>query len=86
MKLQEAARSGCETTENVYSFVSARETPPQFWVDITLWQIINTLAERETPLVRIDGPMSRLPQWEGIADLALFRIYPMEAAVPKPGQ
>jgi hypothetical protein len=82
----EAIRSGCETAADVFSFVSARETPPQFWGDITLWQKINALAERETPLVRIDGPMSRLPQWEGIADLKLFRLYPMEANAADPGQ
>jgi hypothetical protein len=82
----EAIRSACETTADVFSFVSARETPPQFWGDITLWQKINALADRETPLVRIEGPMSRLPQWEGIADLKLFRVYPMEANTPDPGQ
>ena len=82
----EAIRSGCETTADVFSFVSARETPPQFWGDITLWQKINALADRETPLVRIEGPMSRLPQWEGIADFMLFRLYPTEANTPGFGQ
>jgi hypothetical protein len=74
----EAIRSGCEKAADVFSFVSARETPPQFWGDTTLWQKINILADRETPLVRIEGPISRLPQWGGIADLKLFRLYPME--------
>ncbi len=74
----EAIRSGCETSEEVFSFVSARETPPQFWGDITLWEKINALADKEPPLVRIEGPRTRLPQWEGIADLKLFLIYPME--------
>jgi hypothetical protein len=78
----QAIRSGCETAADVFSFVSARETPPQFWGDITLWQKINSLADRETPLVRIEGPMSRLPQWEGIADLTLFRLYPTQANTP----
>jgi hypothetical protein len=81
----DAIRSGCETAADVFTFVSARETPPQFWGDITLWQKINALAERETPLVMIDGPLSRLPQWEGIADLKLFRLYPIEANAPDPG-
>jgi hypothetical protein len=74
----EAIRSGCETSADVFSFVSARETPPQYWGDITLWEKINALADREPPLVRIEGPRARLPQWEGIADLKLFRVYPME--------
>jgi hypothetical protein len=82
----EAIRSGSETTAEVFSCVSASETPPQFWGDITLWQKINALADRETPLVRIEGPMSRLPQWEGIADLTLFRLYPTEANTSGSGQ
>jgi hypothetical protein len=82
----QAIRSGCETTAEVFSCVSARETPPQFWGDITLWQKINALADRESPLVRIEGPMSRLPQWVGIADLTLFRLYPTEASTPGYGQ
>jgi hypothetical protein len=42
----EGIRSGCETTTDIFSFVSARETPPQFWGDITLWEKINALANR----------------------------------------
>jgi len=82
----EAIRSGCETTAEVFSFVSARETPPQYWGDITLWQKINSLADRQIPLVRIEGPVSRLPQWEGTTDLKLFRLYPTEANSPGSGQ
>lgn len=74
----EAIRSGCETTAEIYSFVSERETPPQFWGDITLWEKINTLAVRTPPLLRIEGPQARLPQWDGIAELKLFRIYPIK--------
>lgn len=71
----EAIRSGLETPMEIFSFVSARETPPQYWGDITLWEKINALAEREPPLVKIDGPCPRLPQWDGIADLKLFRVH-----------
>ncbi|MDY6987092.1 MAG: hypothetical protein SWQ30_03460 [Thermodesulfobacteriota bacterium] len=77
-----AIGSGCETTTDIFSFVSARETPPQFWGDTTLWAKINALADREPPLVRINGPGARLPQWEGMADLKLFRLYPTEAKAP----
>jgi hypothetical protein len=74
----EAIRSGCETPADIFSFVAARDTPPQFWGDITLWAKINRLADRESPLVRMEGPSPRLPQWQGIADLKRFRVYPMD--------
>nr|WP_320015204.1 hypothetical protein [uncultured Desulfobacter sp.] len=73
--LLEAICSGLETPMEIYSFVSARETPPQYWGDITLWEKINALADRNPPLVKIEGPNARLPQWEGIADLKLFRVH-----------
>ncbi len=80
----EAIRSGCETSAEVFSFVSAEDTSPQFWGDITLWAKINALADRQPPLIRIEGPQARLPQWEGIADLKLFRVYPVQlnASIP----
>ncbi len=70
----EAIRSGCQTPGRIFSTVAAADTPPQFWGDTTLWAKINALANREPPLVRIDGPTFRLPQWEGVADLKRFRI------------
>ena len=76
----EAISTGCETPADIFSFVSARDTPPQYWGDITLWKKINALADRDPPFVRIEGPRTRLPQWDGIVDLKLFRIYPVEAA------
>jgi hypothetical protein len=72
----EAVRTGCETPEQIYAFASAAETPPQFWGDTTLWAKINDLADRQPPLVQIDGPNPRLPEWEGISDLKLFRVRP----------
>ena len=73
----EAICSGLETPVDIFSFVSARETPPQYWGDITLWEKSNALADREPPLVKIEGPSPRLPQWEGLADLKLFRVHSM---------
>jgi len=70
----EAIRGGCETPAEIFAAVAAADTSPQFWGDITLWAKINALADRQPPLVRIDGPMPRLPQWEGVADLKRFRI------------
>jgi len=73
----EAVRSGCDTPREVFNFAAARETPPQYWGDITLWEKINALADQEPPLVRIKGPAARLPLWEGLADLKQFRLYPV---------
>lgn len=70
----EAVRDGCDTPGALFSSVSARDTHPQYWGDSTLWAKINALADRAPPLVRIEGPAPRLPQWEGGADLKLFRI------------
>ena len=77
----EAVRSGYDTPVDVFAFARERETPPQFWGDTTLWSKINSLAERNPPLVRIEGPDKRLPQWEGIADITLFHIYPAERVI-----
>ena len=70
----EAIRGGCETPNEIFSTVAAADTPPQFWGDITLWAKINALADRTPPLVRIEGPAERLPQWKSPVDLNHFRI------------
>ena len=70
----EAIRSGCETPGAVFAAVAAADTPPQFWGDTTLWAKINSLADRDPPLVRIEGPAKRLPQWESTVDLNSFRL------------
>jgi len=70
----EAIRGGCATPTEIFSTVADADTPPQFWGDITLWAKINALADRKPPLVRIEGPAPRLPQWENVADLKRYRI------------
>lgn len=70
----EAIEAGYGTPAEIFTYVSAHDEPPQFWGDITLWGKINELADREPPLVRIEGPMPRLPQWEGGAELKLFKL------------
>ena len=67
-------RGGCEKPGKIFSAVAAADAPPQYWGDITLWATINAMADRNPPLVRIEGPTPRLPQWEGVADLKRFRI------------
>lgn len=69
-----AIRAGCDTPSKIFASVAAADTPPQFWGDITLWAKINSLAEREPPLVKIDGPTDRLPQWESEVSLNDFTI------------
>lgn len=70
----EAIRAGASTPAAVFAAVAARDTPPQFWGDTTLWGKINGLADRAPALVRIEGPQPRLPQWPGKVDLAQFRL------------
>ena len=70
----EAIRGGCETPAKIFSAVAAADTPPQFWGDTTLWAKINALADRKPPLVRIEGPAARLPQWKSKLNLKHFRI------------
>ncbi len=72
----EAVRSGRETPADIFAFVAAKDTPPLYWGDTTLWRHVNALADREPPLVRIAGPLARLPQWPGVADCGLFRVQP----------
>ncbi|MFH2067973.1 MAG: hypothetical protein ABII89_00705 [Candidatus Omnitrophota bacterium] len=76
----EAIRSGRETPGEIFAFVSAKDAHPHFWGDTTLWAKINALTDRKPPLARIAGPGQRLPQWEGIADVHLFRVYPAAPA------
>jgi len=73
----EAIRGGCDRPTEIFGSVAAADTTPQFWGDTTLWAKINALADRETPLVRIEGPADRLPQWESDLPLNDFRITPL---------
>lgn len=70
----EAVRRGCLQPWDIFNHVAAAETPPQFWGDTTLWMKINGLADRRPPLVRIEGPTPRLPQWIDGPDLQEFEI------------
>ena len=70
----EAIRKGAMTPQAIFSATAAADVVPQFWGDTTLWAKINGLAERRPPLVHIEGPALRLPQWESPLDLNAFRI------------
>ncbi|MDP1993004.1 MAG: hypothetical protein Q8K00_18475 [Syntrophales bacterium] len=70
----EAIRGGCETPAEIFSTLAAADAAPQFWGDITLWAKINALADRNPPLVWIEGPAERLPQWKSEIDLKHFKI------------
>lgn len=69
-----AVRSGCEKPWEIFKFVAATDTPPQFWGDIILWAKINALAACDPPLLLIEGPADRLPQWESKLSLNDFKI------------
>ena len=69
-----AIQSGCTTPNKIFAYVAAAETPPQYWGDTTLWAKINGLAERIPPLVIIEGPCERLPQWESEISMKEFKI------------
>lgn len=77
----EAVKAGHATPAAIFTAVAAKDTPPQFWGDTTLWARINGLANRVPPLVRIEGPAPRLPQWDGVADLKRFRVLAADAPV-----
>ena len=68
---------GCDKPGDIFLSVAAADTPPQYWGDITLWGIINGLAEGKRPLVRINGPGKRLPQWESDIPLQDFTVKPL---------
>lgn len=70
----EAVRGGCETPKTIIAHVAAADTPPQFWGDITLWAKINRLANHVPPLVYIEGPADRLPQWESEVSIKDFKV------------
>lgn len=69
-----AIRDGSDTPDRIFASVAASDEPPQFWGDTTLWAKINALAAREPPLIEIQGPADRLPQWESNMPLKDFRI------------
>jgi Domain of unknown function (DUF1835) len=73
----DALRSGCKTPKEIFAFVAAHDTPPQYWGDTTLWAKINKLATRRPPLVKIEGPGPLLPQWNPQKALASFFVYPL---------
>jgi len=70
----EAMRNGAVTPMEIFSAVAAADVVPQFWGDTTLWAKINGLSRRRPPLVHIEGPAPRLPQWVSPLDLGSFRI------------
>lgn len=69
-----AVRGGYETPDKIFASVAAADTPPRFWGDMTLWAKLNGLADRVPPLVRIEGPNNRLPQWESEVPIKAFKI------------
>ncbi len=74
----DAIQSGLEKPREILNAVSAADSPPQYWGDITLWAKINALANRTPSLVHIEGQGNRLPQWFN-EDINTFRITPIHS-------
>jgi hypothetical protein len=72
----QAVRSGLKTPGEIFIYAKTRDLHPIFWGDSTLWAKINNLATRTPPLVRLEGPVPLLPQWNQTQILGEFRIYP----------
>ena len=72
----DAVHAGHRKPGEIFAAVATADTPPQYWGDITLWAVINRLADREPPRVIIEGPTSRLPQWDTGEILNRFTIRP----------
>lgn len=70
----EAISNGCKKPGEIFLRVAEEDKAPQFWGDTILWQKINGLADRDPPLVCIEGPAERLPQWESPLKLKDFKI------------
>jgi hypothetical protein len=70
----DALRDGKQTPWQIFHAVAAADVPPQYWGDTTLWARINRLADFTPPLVRIQGPAERLPQWQSDLDLNQFSL------------
>ncbi|TFH64064.1 MAG: hypothetical protein E4G90_08850 [Gemmatimonadales bacterium] len=71
----DAMRVGCETPVEVFASVAKNDTHPQYWGDTTLWGKLNALAYRDPPLIRIEGPGGKLPQWGGSIDDRAYRLH-----------
>lgn len=61
----EAIAAGATSPIAVFRAASAAEARP-FFGDTFLWGCLNRLAEAPHPLVAIDGPEPRLPQWDSL--------------------
>ena len=70
-----ALRAGHHSPAEIFTAVAQADTPPQYWGDSTLWSKINGLAERTPPLINIQGPSPRLPQWQSEHPLAQYRVH-----------
>jgi hypothetical protein len=69
-----AVQAGCHDPIRIFRAVSEADAAPQYWGDNTLWAVLNRLAERQPPLLRISGPTPHLPQWESPYSLTQFFI------------
>lgn len=74
MTLQ-SIKEGNQSPKEVFLATKIKESRPQYWGDISLWQKINRLADLD--LIRISGPTSKLPQWPIDIDWNAYKITPV---------
>lgn len=79
----QAIRDGSEKPVEIFRAVAAADTPPQYWGDTSLWAALNDLAGRTPPLITIEGPAERLPQWNP-TNLEAFRLKAVQSGQPTP--
>ena len=72
--VMEALADGHATPEAILAYVRDADGHPRYWSDFMLWAKINGLADRTPPLVKIDGPVDHLPQWEEHVSPSEFRV------------
>jgi hypothetical protein len=60
----QALADGATNPVEIFVAASAAEPHP-FFGDTMLWGLLNAMADAPHPLVTIQGPEPRLPQWEG---------------------
>ena len=68
----EAVNAGISSPAAIFKYVSNHDTHPQYWGDTTLWAKLNSLADKK--LIKIAGPVSKLPQWTPEYPLEKFML------------
>ncbi len=72
----ESVCEGASTPAEIFKKTAGKDAPPQYWGDSRLWRILNRLASREKPLIKISGKYSQIPSFAAPEDLRDIVITP----------